>query len=130
MVTALSPAKTTEPLALRDRDPAVRLAAVEAIAVLHDPAALPVLEAAFPDDSVELRHSAARGIMNIGGAAAVQALSRLAVSGPIDTQRYAVLILLTIDDPSRAAAVERIGQTHPDEQTRDLIAHGLRAHDH
>jgi hypothetical protein len=119
-----------EPLALRDPDPAVRLAAVEAIGALDDPAALPILEAAFPDDSAAIRQAAARGMMRLGGAAAVQTLSRLAVSGPLDAQRYAVLILLTIDDPSTAAAVERIGQTHPDEETRDLIAHGLHAHDH
>lgn len=119
-----------EPLALRDPDATVRLAAVEAIAALRDPAVLPPLEAAFGDESADLRQAAARGIMNIGGAPAVRALSRLAMNGPIEAQRYAVLILLTIDDPSRAAVVERIGQTHPDQETRDLIAHGLHAHDH
>lgn len=112
-------------LATRDPDPAVRLAVVEALGELKDPAALPPLEGAFAGDSVELRQAAGRAILGVGGQPTVEALGRLAVSGPVESQRYAVVLLMVSGEPSRQAVLDRIAASHPDKQTRELIEHGF-----
>jgi hypothetical protein len=56
-------------------------------------------------------------------------LERLATSGPQDSQRYAVVVLMLIDDPHKTAVVDRLAKTHPDEQVRKLITHGPELHD-
>lgn len=113
------------PLAVRDADPAVRLAVVEALGALEDPAVLPPLEAVFVDPSVALQQAAARGIVAVGGQPAIDTLARLAVSGPVASQRYAVAVMMTLGDPRSAPVLEQLGKTHPDEKTRHIIEHGL-----
>ncbi len=112
-------------LATRDPDPAVRLAVVEALGALKDPATLPPLEGAFAGDSIELRQASGRAILGVGGEPTVAALERLATSGSIDSQRYAVLLLMVSGEPSRQPVLDRIAESHPDPQTRELIEHGI-----
>jgi len=81
----------------------------------------------FVDQSVALQQAAARGIVGVGGQPAIDALSRLAVNGPVMAQRYAVLVMMTLNDPRSAPVLEKLGETHPDEKVREMIHHGLPA---
>jgi hypothetical protein len=117
-------------VAVRDPDPKVRLEVVEAIGALKDPAALPALEQAFVDPEVSQRQAAARGIIGVGGKPAVDTLTRLASEGPVDAQRYAVVVLMTMNDPAAQASLAVLAKTHPDAQTRDLITHGFPKGEH
>lgn len=118
------------PLAVSDNDPQVRLAVVEALGTLKDPAALPVLEQAFVDPSESQRQAAARGIRAVGGQQAIDTLGRLAVNGPVESQRYAVVVLMTLDDPNTRPVLDHLAKSHPDAKTRDLIEHGFPTHHH
>jgi hypothetical protein len=117
-------------LAVRDADPEVRLAVIEAFGALGSPAALPTLEQAFVDPSETQRQAAARAIRAISGPGAIETLGRLTLAGPVESQRYAVVVLMTMNDPSAAPLLDRLGETHPDAKTRDLIKHGFPAHHH
>lgn len=117
-------------IAVRDPDPKVRVEVVEAIGALKDPATLPTLEQAFVDPDITQRQAAARAILAVGGAPAVAALARLAHQGPGDSQRFAVVALMTIDDPAAKASLAELAKTHPDPQTRDLIEHGFPKGEH
>lgn len=117
-------------LAVDDPDPSVRLAVVDALGALGKPEALPPLERVFPDSPTELRQASARAIMAVGGPEAVDTLGRLAFVGPLRSQRFAVFVLMTMTGTHRDEVVQRIGQTHSDAQVRDLVEHGLPAHDH
>jgi HEAT repeat protein len=118
------------PLAVRDPDPKVRLAVVEALGALKNPATLPTLEQAFVDPDVTQRQAAARAILAVGGKSAADTLSRLAVEGPVESQRYAVVVLMTMNDPDAAVLLKQLGKTHPDAKTRDLIQHGFPKPEH
>jgi len=116
------------PVVIQDPDPAVRKAAVEALGALGTPDAVPPLERVFPDSSTDLQQATARAILAVGGEAAVDALARLAFTGPLDSQRFAVLTLMTMSDPHKDEVLKRVAETHPDEQVRDLVVHGLAYH--
>jgi HEAT repeat protein len=118
------------PIAVQDPDPAVRLAAVDALGALGKPEALPPLERVFADSPQDLKQATGRAILKVGGSPAIDAFGRLAFVGPIDSQRYAVLLLMTMSEPTKHTTLDRIAQTHPDETTRDLVRHGLNVHDH
>jgi len=120
---------TIGPLTVSDPDPEVRRAGIDALGELKRPEGLPPLEQAFAGNTTELRQASARAIVAIGGEPAVDTLERLATSGPEDSQRYAVVVLMLIDDPHKTAIVERLGQTHPDESIRRLITKGPEPHD-
>jgi hypothetical protein len=115
------------PVVVQDPDPAVRRAGIDALGALKVPDALPPLERAFADNPEELRQHAARAILAIGGKPAVDALVRLTERGPLESQRYATLTLMTIDDPNKQDALRRIAKTHTDDQVRELVIHGLPA---
>jgi hypothetical protein len=117
------------PLAIRDPDPAVRKASVEALGSLGRPEALPPLERVFSVDTVELQQAAGRAILAVGGEPTVESLGRLAFDGPIQSQRYAVILLMTLSGPYKDATLQRIGQTHTDEQIRELVASGFPIHE-
>jgi hypothetical protein len=118
------------PVAVQDPDPSVRRAAVDALGALGTPEALPPLERVFADSSGELQQATGRAILAVGGAPAIDAFGRLAFVGPITSQRYAVVLLMVIDDPQKAEVLQRIASTHEDPQIRDLIEHGFPAHEH
>ena len=118
------------PVAVQDPDPSVRRAAVDALGALGKPEALPPLERVFVDSPTDLQQATGRAILAVGGPAAVDAFGRLAFTGPIPSQRYAVVLLMTMTDPHKQAVLDRIEQTHSDEQIRDLIAKGLPYHEH
>ena len=117
------------PLTISDPDPEVRRAGIDGLGELKRPVGLPPLAQAFAGNTTELRQAAARAIVAIGGEQAVSTLERLATTGPQDSQRYAVVVLMLIDDPHKTAVVERLGKTHPDEHIRRLITQGPEAHD-
>ena len=117
------------PLTISDPDPEVRRAGIDGLGELKRPEGLPPLAQAFAGNTTELRQAAARAIVAIGGEQAVSTLERLATTGPQDSQRYAVVVLMLIDDPHKTAVVERLGKTHPDEHIRRLITQGPEAHD-
>ena len=118
------------PLAVSDPDPKVRLEVVEALGALKNPATLPTLEQAFVDPDVTQRQASARAILAVGGKPAADTLSRLAVEGPVESQRYAVVVLMTMNDPDAALLLKQLAKTHPDAKTRDLIQHGFPKPEH
>jgi hypothetical protein len=118
------------PVAVKDPDPKVRLEVVEAIGALQDAAALPTLEQAFLDPEVPQRQAAARAIIAVGGKPAADALTRLATQGSLDAQRYAVVVLMTLNTPDAKASLAQLAKTHPDAETRDLITHGVAKPEH
>ena len=118
------------PLAVHDADPQVRIDVIEALGALKDPATLPTLEQTFVDPSDTQRQASARAIRAVGGKPAVDTLARLANEGSVDSQRFAVLVLMTLDDPSGAVVLQQLAKTHPDEATRDLITHGFPKGEH
>ena len=118
------------PAAVRDPDPKVRVAVVEALGTLKDPATLPTLEQTFVDPSEAQRQASARAILAVGGKSAVNTLGRLANEGPIESQRYAIVVLMTMNDPDAAVVLKQLSKTHPDEQARDLIEHGFPKPEH
>lgn len=117
-------------LAIQDPDPAVRRATVDALGELRQPQALPPLERVFVDSPTDLQQATGRAILAVGGAPAVDAFGRLAFTGPLESQRYAVVLLMTMNDPHKDAVLKRIGETHPDEDVRDLVQHGLHYREH
>ncbi len=54
--------------------------------------ALPPLERAFGENGGEVQQTAARAILAVGGQPAADTFGRLAFSGPIEAQRYAVVL--------------------------------------
>jgi hypothetical protein len=118
------------PLAMRDPDPDVQRAAVDALGALGKPEALPPLERVFVDSPTDLQQATGRAILAVGGPPAIDAFGRLAFTGPVPSQRYAVVLLMTMTDPHRDEVLQRIAQTHSDEDIRELIEHGLPQHHH
>jgi HEAT repeat protein len=116
------------PLAIQDPDPAVRRAAVDALGALGKPEALPPLERVFIDSPTDLQQATGRAILAVGGPAAVDALGRLAFAGPVLSQRYAVVLLMTMNDPHKTAVLQHIEATHPDQDVRDLVQRGMPFH--
>jgi hypothetical protein len=84
----------------------------------------------FIDSPTDLQQATGRAILAVGGPAAVDAFGRLAFTGPIPSQRYAVVLLMTMTDPHKQEVLDRIEQIHSDEDIRDLIAKGLPYHEH
>jgi HEAT repeat protein len=116
-------------VALQDPDASVRTAAIEALGETRKPEAIPPLERAFVQETGDVQRAAARAIHTIGGRSAVEAFGRLAFDSPPGSQRYAVVLLLTLTDKSDPA-VRRIAETHPDPSVRDFIEHGFDVHKH
>jgi hypothetical protein len=114
-------------VALGDGDPVTRRAAIEALGESRLPAALPPLERCFADPDLAIRQAAGRAIVHVGGRDAAESLARLAFVAPPDAQKYAVVLLLALGVPREDALVERIRRSHPDEDVRDLLEHGLEA---
>lgn len=117
------------PVAIQDPDPATRKAAVEALGTLARPEVLPPLERVFADSPLELQQAAGRAILAVGGQPAIDAFGRLAFTGPIQSQRYAVILLMTLNDPHKDETLKRIRDTHSDEQIRELVANGFPIHE-
>jgi HEAT repeat protein len=112
-------------LALRDPDPAVRRATVEALGESRRPEALPALERVFREAAPDLQQVAGRGIYQVGGPAAADVLARLAFEAPPEAQRLAVVLLMALQGGRDDPLVQRIAKTHPDAELRRLIEHGV-----
>jgi HEAT repeat protein len=113
------------PIAVADPEVAVREAALEALADLGSPEALPPLERVFAQESGALRQAAGRSILAVGGPAAAESLARLAFEAPISGQRYAVVLLMTMDSEETRQSLERVRTVHPNDEVRHLVEHGL-----
>lgn len=112
---------------LRDPDPQVRLGVIEALGATGSAAAVPPLEIVFAGDDVEERQATARALREIGGDPAIEALHRLAFKGSIDAQRYAVIVLMTLNVPRDDARVQDIARRHKDREIQTMLEHGLEA---
>lgn len=116
-------------LARTDPDTKVRVAAIEAMGASGAPEAVPALEQVYTDPSWDTRQAVGRALTRVGGRTAAESFERLAFTGPQDGQRYAtVLLLVTVqrDDP----LVQRLIETHPNPEIRELAEHGLEVHEH
>lgn len=113
------------PITVADPEVAVREAALEALADLRAPEALPPMERVFAQESGALRQAAGRSILAVGGPAAAESLARLAFEAPISGQRYAVVLLMTMDSEETRQSLERVRKVHPDDEVRHLVEHGL-----
>jgi len=118
------------PLALQDGDPAVRQAVIEALGGLARAEALPPLERAFGENGGEVQQTAARAILAVGGQPAADTFGRLAFSGPIEAQRYAVVLLATMPGLEKDVVIARIRATHTDHQIQEMFDHGWQGHHH
>ena len=112
-------------IALRDPDPAVRRATVEALGESRRPEALPALERVFREAPPDLEQVAGRGIYQVGGPGAADVLARLAFDAPPQGQRLAVVLLMALQGGRDDPLVQRIAKTHPDAELRRLIEHGV-----
>jgi HEAT repeat protein len=117
------------PLALQDPDASVRTAAIEALGETRKPEAITPLERAFIQESGDTQRAAARAIHTIGGRPAIEAFGRLAFEAPPASQRYAVVLLLTLTD-KQDPVVQRIAETHEDPEVHRLLEHGFDVHKH
>ncbi len=111
---------------LLDADPQVRMGVIEALGATGSAAALPPLETVFTISAVEERQAAARALRQIGGEPAIEALHRLAFTGPIDAQRYAVIVLMTLGVPRDDPRVKDIARRHKDKEIHTMLEHGLK----
>lgn len=115
---------------LRDQDEEVRLGTIEALGETKSALAVPPLEITFSGTDTTERQAAARALREIGGDAAADALHRLAFTGPIDSQRYAVVVLLASgvdrDDPR----VRDIAARHTDEKIEAMLGDGIEIGHH
>lgn len=118
------------PIVLADPDTAVRQSLVEALGALAAPQALPVLEQVFAEKDGTLIQVAGRSILAVGGDDAAASLARLAFVAPPPAQRYATVLLMTMDTKEKKAPLERLRTTHPDQEVRRLIEHGLPISEH
>jgi hypothetical protein len=116
-------------IARADPDTAVRVAAIEALGAMGGAEAVGALENVYTEPTWETRQAVARALMRIGGRPAAEAFERLAFTGPVDGQRYAVMLLL-LSVPREDVLVQRVIKTHPDAELRDLAEHGIEMHDH
>lgn len=116
-------------IARTDPDTDVRVAATEAIGASGGPEAVSALQTVYAEPTWETRQAVGRSLLRIGGRPAAAACEHMAFTAPVDAQRYAVVLLLLSvqrDDP----LVQRVINTHPDEELRRLAAHGLDVHEH
>ncbi len=117
--------------ALHDRDKEVRLGAIEALGETKSADAVSPLEGTFVSTDTDERQASARALREIGGDAAANAFHRLAFTGPIDAQRYAVLGLLSLNVGRDDRRVRDIVARHKDAKVRDIIEHGIKlGHSH
>jgi len=112
---------------LRDRDQQVRLDAIEALGETRLSEAVPPLEGVFVRENLDERQAAARALREIGGDVAADALHRLAFVGSAESQRYAVVILMSLGVGNDDRRVRDIAKRHTDEKIADMLEHGFEA---
>ncbi len=116
---------------VEDPDTEVRMAVIEGLGETKEPEAVPWLERSFASEDVETCQASARAMIEIGGDRTADALHRLAFTGPVISQRYAVVTLLAIgydrDDPR----LRDIAKRHKDEKIHQMLEHGIElGHSH
>jgi HEAT repeat protein len=115
-----------EAVALYDRAPEVRLAAIEALGQTGRADAAPVLARTFDSEDPGSRRASARAFQELGDAAAQDALGDLVFTGSrYEVQAQALLLLFSLGVTKQDAAVERIRTEHPDARIRRLIDEGI-----
>ncbi len=115
--------------ATTDKAATVRGAAVEALGATHRPTVLPILAHTFDDPDREVMQKSARAMIEIGGPAADDTLTGIALKGgSVDTQRYAAL-LLVVTHGLDSAVVRHLAESNPSPEVRDVLEHGLEFHD-
>jgi HEAT repeat protein len=112
-------------IALRDPDVAVRRTTIEALGESRREEALSPLERVFRESPQDLRQVAGRSIFQVGGPAAADTLARLAFEAPAEGQRLAVVLLMALQGGRDDPRVQNIAKTHPDQDLRRMIEHGI-----
>jgi hypothetical protein len=111
--------------ATQDGDVDVRVAAIEALGAAGRPEAVPTLSKTFAEPSRALKQASARALLAIGGPAASDALTGLALRGQDpDTRKYAAL-LLVVSTGRDSAAVKKLMDANPSGEVRKVVEHGL-----
>ncbi len=117
--------------ALRDRDKKVRLGAIEALGETKSAEAASPLEGVFVGKDIDERQASARALREIGGDAAANAFHRLAFTGPVEAQRYAVVGLLSLNVGRDDRRVRDIAARHKDGKVIEMLEHGIElGHSH
>jgi hypothetical protein len=120
---------TVAALAVEDPSRDVRLAAIGALGESGSPKALPTLGETFLDPDIDIRRKSAEGIHRIGGREAAKLCADLAFVASPDAQRQAVLLLIVLAGSREDPLVQRIRDTHPSEEIRELARKGI-THEH
>ncbi len=115
---------------LRDANKEVRLDTIEALGETRSPEAVTPLEGVFAGEDIEERQASARALREIGGEVAAEALHRLAFAGSVDSQRYAVIVLLSLGVGTDDRRVRDIAKRHTDEKITEMLEHGLELGHH
>jgi HEAT repeat protein len=111
---------TLKHMALHDADPQRRLAAVTLLGASDDPDIIPVLAQALSDQDEDVRMAAIQSLADFTGEAPLEAIES-ALNDPSPDVRYEALEVLSDIGGERARrAVERVAQSDPDEDVREL----------
>ena len=107
-------------IALHDKDPERRLAAVTMLGSSDDPAVLTTLSQALSDEDDEVRMAAIQSLSDFTGDAPVDLLSKVVVDDPSPDNRYEALEALSDLGGDRATSAIQKALNDPDEDVRAL----------
>jgi|SRR5579862_2841452 len=107
-------------IALHDKDPERRLAAVTMLGSSEDPAVLTTLAQALSDEDDEVRMAAIQSLSDFTGDAPIDLLSKVVVEDPSADNRYEALEALSDLGGDRAASAIQKALNDPDEDVRAL----------
>ena len=111
--------------ALHDESREVRLETIKALGESGIDDAVVPLEKTFVINDLETRQASARALIALGGDSAADALFRLSFVGPLESQRFAVIALLSLGVGHDDARVRNIKKRHSDEKITEILEHGL-----
>ena len=115
--------------ATSDPDVAVRQAAIDALGATKRAEAVPILQKTFDAPETVILQHSAQAMLEIGGPAVDDALVDLALHGGSPQVRRYATMLLVIQHGRDAEPVRRIERSNPAPEVRDFLEHGLQKPD-